>query len=605
MEIIALAQALLRRWWLLAICAAIGLVAAFIWSSATPRRYESTVTLQLNPSARSALLPYTAEGSGPNAVAGLAASYSEVLRSRTFGEIVVRELGLPVAPEAISGAISSRLTTGTNIFRLSFNWDRAEETQQLAQAVAEIFITENLRRQSAPGGSQRLSEMEDTARRYQSRLDVMRRQRDEADQAISRGNVSRLSELESLDTRLTALETSYTSLLVEISRLRSGVDTASILDNAGAARAVGATSRPQALLFGLLGGLAVAVALAVFLNSLDDTLRTPQDVITHLGSAPLAVIGRIRTDKWDELLRGSRLVTLVAPRSGPAEAFRTLRANLRFAATEQPFRTLVVTSPSAHEGKTLVACNLAIAYAQAGERVLLIDADLRRPGVHNIFGIARQPGLVDALLDGTGLHKTAPGGEPALAVASGSSAPGASAVAQPSAAAIAGITRSSVDNLYILPAGAGLGDPSWLFGSHAVGHLIERLGSDWDLIVFDTAPVGPVADSLLLAAQVDATILVARAGETRPGALNAALESLRPAGRPVLGVVLNDLRPNLLDRYGSYGYHRYYYGYGQHAYGESDGKGNTNSNGRTHAGSPAVAAAPSPTSNGHAAERPG
>lgn len=176
MEALALAQVFVRRWRLLVLLSAIGVGIALTWSAATPRWYESVVTLQLNPAARSVLLPYSAGAlarlaasydeamrrwslaSGlpvaPQAVAAaittrqmtsLAASYGEVLRSRSFGEVVVRELSLPVAPEAVAAAITTRLIPHTNILRLTVTWDRADGAQQLAQAIAEIFVTENLR----------------------------------------------------------------------------------------------------------------------------------------------------------------------------------------------------------------------------------------------------------------------------------------------------------------------------------------------------------------------------------------------------------------------------------------------------------------------------
>jgi non-specific protein-tyrosine kinase len=604
MELILVAQSVLRRWWLVVGLALAGLVVAVLWSSGTQRRYESTVTLQLNPSARSALLPYGTESGGSSAASSLAASYAEVLRSRAFGEIVVRELGLSIPPEAVSGAISAKLTPNTNIFRLSVLWDNPTDAQQLAQAIAEIFVTENLRRQQTdPNGQQRLADMEETARRYQVRIDALRRQRDDADQAVTRGNVSRLGDLDSLDTRLTSLESSYGNLLVEISRLRSGFDTASILDNATPAAPVGGSSRSQMLLFGLLLGAAAGVGLAVFLQSLDDTLRMPEDVVARAGSAPLAVIGRIRTRRWDEFLRRSLLVTVAEPRSAPAEAFRTLRANLRFAATEAPFRTLAITSPSAHEGKTLIASNLAIAYAQAGDRVLLVDADLRRPGLHAIFGAERAPGLVDLLLDAAQQQDPRPSQIQEAGAPAQQGLRGTSALAVEERRGLDAIVETAIENLWLLPSGRTLADPSWVFGTRAVEALGERLVREWDLVIFDTAPIGPIADTLLLARQTDATILVARAGSTRPGQLEAAIQALRQAGSTILGIVLNDLRPGPLDRYSSQTY-RYYYGYGERSYTSSESLSTGSLHAAAQTNGRALPNTPTAGTNGHVPEPP-
>ncbi len=140
------ANLLLRRWWLFALLGVVGLLTALAVTMSLPRRYQSTISLQLNPSARSAFLPYSAD-SPTSPASALAASYSEVLRSRAFGEVVVRKLQLPVAPETVARSIESKLIPGTNILRVSVTWDHPQDAQQLAQSVAEIFIAENLQRQ--------------------------------------------------------------------------------------------------------------------------------------------------------------------------------------------------------------------------------------------------------------------------------------------------------------------------------------------------------------------------------------------------------------------------------------------------------------------------
>lgn len=541
MEILAFLQALLRRWWLVAACAALGVAVALLWSASAANRFQSFVTLQLNPAARSAFLPFGSDGAAQSPVSTLAASYAEVLRSRAFGELVVQQLNLAVAPEEVAQATSARLIPNTNIMRLTVTWDNPQDAQALAQSIAEIFIMENLRRQQAqPGGQSRLAEMEETARGYAGRIDALRQQRDRLDQAVTRGDLSRITELNSLDSRLTALESSYANLLVEINRARSELNTASILDTASPATPAGTPGRAQLVLFGLVGGVCVAIALAMLLNDMDDTLRTPEDVATALGAAPLATIGRIGTRAWSEAARPTRLAVLHAPRSAGAEAFRTLRTNLRFTASERPFRSLVVTSPGPHEGKTFVASNLALALAKAGERVLLMDADLRRPELHALFGLPEAPGLAEALA-GAATSEGAP----------------------PTPAAL----PTGIENLWLLPAGRPTHNPSDLLAPAALEEVLRPAAQAYDVVILDTAPVGPVSDTLVLAAHADAALIVARAGQTRQGALGAARDALTQTGRPVLGTVLNDFRLGPLDRYGRYGRYASYDGryYGDEA----------------------------------------
>src|SRR5262249_27088356 len=227
--------------------------------------YVSTVSLQLNPSGRSPFLPYSADATtvGTSPVTGVAASYREVLRSRAFGELIVQQLQLPLPPEAIGGAISTQLVPNTNILHLNVVWDNPADTQQLAQRVAEIFIVENQRRQmSQPGTQAQLANMEQSVSDINDRLQPLRQQQDRLSQAVTRGDLGQLTELTNLEERLSALESSRANLLVEISRIRNSFDTAVVVDAAAAAYPVDTTPLAQALLFGLIGGVGSAVAVA-------------------------------------------------------------------------------------------------------------------------------------------------------------------------------------------------------------------------------------------------------------------------------------------------------------------------------------------------------
>lgn len=564
MDLISFAQMLARRWWAVVLLGIAGTVLGGVISYTQPPRYQSTVTLQLNPSAQSAFLPYTGEASP---VTNLAASYREVLRSRAFGEVVVERLNLPVSPEAVASAIRADLVPNTNILRLTVQWGHPDDAQQLAQSIAEIFITENLRQQQAqPGAQSRLAEMEESARQMQGRIEALRRQRDRQDQAVARGDLTRLSELSELDSRLSSLESSYASLLVEINRARSSLNTAAILDNATPGQPAAPLPMSRALPLGLLVGLAAAVGLAYLLESLDDCIRGPDEVVAIDGRAPLAVIGHLEAARGQRASKTPRLVVLEEPRSAVAEAFRVLRTNLRFTSLDRPPGILVVTSADAREGKTLVAANLALAMAQAGARVLLVDADLRHPSVPRLFGLPGEPGLVDAVAERVQARTAVLAG-----TAEGSSAPGEP---EPDGRAPAPVLQmSGVPGLSVLPAGPTPPDPGELLGSSVAGQLLDDLRRQWDVVVVDTAPLMPVADTLPVAARADAAVVVARSGQTRRSALQQALEALQQTGAPVAGLVLNDFRPGPLGRYGPYGYYYYYYKKGYYPYTDGAPKG--------------------------------
>jgi len=536
MDPITFVQILLRRWWLLVLCTLAGLGVAYDAATRTPPHYVSTMSLQLNPSGRSPFLPYASPdntSTGVSPVTGVAAAYREVLRSRSFGEVVVQQLQLPIAPESIGYAVNTQLVPNTNILKLNVVWDNPSDAQQLAKSIAEIFIVENQRRQQTlPGTQAQLANLEQSASDIQDRIGPLQQQQQRLNEAAARGDLSRLAELTGVEDRLSALQSSRANLLVEISRIRSSFDTAVILDGPTGAAPVDSTPLTQALIFGLAGGLGAAVGLTLLLEYLADAVRTRRDVVHVVGVPPLARVGHFSRRGWRRSPR-SGLVMLNRAPSPSAEAFRSLRASLSLATQARPLSSLVISSAGPREGKTFVASNLAIALAQSGRRVLLVDADLRRPTLHTVFGLANQRGLANLLVE--------PGAVPAESTE------------------LPGVVGSGIDNLWLLPAGKLPGDPGELLGSAALPHLIDRITRRWDIVVFDSAPVGPVADTLLLAHQASGSVLVARCGRTRRTALQGALAALSATGRPVLGVVLNDERHSLLARFSRFDY--YHHGY--------------------------------------------
>lgn len=204
------------------------------------------------------------------------------------------------------------------------------------------------------------------------------------------------------------------------------------------------------------------------------------------------------------------LVLLAAPRSPAAEAFRQLRTAIQHHRGERPPRTILVSSTGVDEGKTTAVANLAIALAQAGQRVVLVDCDLRRPSIHSLFGLAAAPGLSEALQD-----------------ASGKELP---------------LQAAQVPGLTILAAGAAPPNPSELLESSRMGEILSLLRSQADYVLCDSPPALPVTDAAVLAPQVDGVILVLKAGKTRREPAQRAKAIFDQVGANLLGVVLNDAR---------------------------------------------------------------
>jgi tyrosine-protein kinase Etk/Wzc len=231
--------------------------------------------------------------------------------------------------------------------------------------------------------------------------------------------------------------------------------------------------------------------------------------------------------------RGS---TTAATSSAGAEAFRLLRSSLKWTQRDEPGKTLVVSSALSGEGKTTTSANLAVVCACEGKRVLLIDCDVRRPQLHRMFRLPRQPGIAQVLRSGL----------------------------SPAAA----IRDTFIEGVSFLPAGSNGSRFADLLGSDRMRSLLHELSERFDMIVLDTPPVLAVADTAALAPLVDATLLVVGAGTTNRHAVEQALQQLEGVGAHVIGAVLNDARGEV-QRYS--GYYQYYYPYQDDYYAPSPG----------------------------------
>jgi capsular exopolysaccharide synthesis family protein len=272
-----------------------------------------------------------------------------------------------------------------------------------------------------------------------------------------------------------------------------------------------------ALVLGLLLGL----GLAVLRELLDTSVKSPQD-IESVTEAPM-----MAGFNFDSGAVQKPLITQIDSHAPRREAFRVLRTNLQFIDVDNTSKVFAVSSSIPGEGKTTTATNLAITLAQAGERVLMIDGDLRRPQVARVFDLEGVVGLTTVLI-GTIEFEDA-------------------------------VQPSPVDNLDVLTSGAVPPNPSELLQSQAMHDLLERGKKEYDVIVIDTPPLLPVTDAALLAAQADGALVVVRHGKTTRDQLNHSMERLEAVDAKALGVVLNMIPSGRNSKRYGYGYG---YGYG-------------------------------------------
>jgi capsular exopolysaccharide synthesis family protein len=334
------------------------------------------------------------------------------------------------------------------------------------------------------------------------------------------GELARLQEVEEPTASEVARQTALSGQLVTLrSTLASLLATKASLSASGVAvfdQAVPppSPSSPRPLLnlvLGLVLGALLGLVLAIAHATLDDTIKSGDDAREALDLAVLGAIGPMpAATKSDPAYR---LTMMLYPRSPAAEAFRALRASIEFVGGgESPVRTLLVASGSAREGKTTVAANLALAFAQAGRRTILVDADLRQPGLDGVFHLSNTAGL--------------------------------STVLRPDRAEASPFLQPTDDpNLVVLTAGPTPASPADLLGSTRMPELLARFLDRADVVILDSAPVRAAADTSVLAQAVDGVLVVVATGETRRGAARATREAFDRVGARVLGVALNRRRP--------------------------------------------------------------
>jgi receptor protein-tyrosine kinase len=267
-------------------------------------------------------------------------------------------------------------------------------------------------------------------------------------------------------------------------------------------------------------GLVLGIGLAFLRDILDDSIKSKDDL--EMAAPNVSVLGLIPT--ITPKLAPNELVAVTRPDSAAAEAYRSLRTSIQFMSLERPVRTLQITSPSASEGKTTTAANLAVTLASIGKRVVVVCCDLRRPRIHELFGVSNDVGFTSVLL-----------GEVSLADA-----------LQP---------VKGVNGLLVLASGKPPPNPAELLAGARATELFKALADNADIVVVDSPPVLPVTDAAVIANRVDATILVASASSSVRKRFSHALQILGQVDSHVIGAVLNDA-PRGAAGYG------YGYGYG-------------------------------------------
>lgn len=448
------------------------------------------------------------------------------------------------------------------------------EDPRIGGRLLELSRLENRRRELLQYQTPRSPEVRALDQQLRAGLEVLRaelagmRERLE----MERGRLgSKFLEMPANDARLAQLERQvqvneqmYRMLSEEYQRARlreaEQIQEVSVIEKAVSADVVPQTGKFAKALVAMVIGLLLGVATALVAENLDTSIGAIEDVETLLNVPVLGIIPPIEFDSIREVVervappmlqhpnyrRLASLVTHYDPRSPVSEAYRALRTNLEQAREKTEGRVLVVTSSVLEEGKTTTAANLALAYAQMGRKTLLVAADLRRPDLHNVFGIEKEPGLVDVLTGSVPWDSTVRGlsdmllGELSMDVV---------------------LLTPGMDNLHVIPAGSSPLNPAELLSSQASEELIRELSRAFDLVIMDTPPVIPVTDAAILAEHADGVILVYEVGKVGRDVLKRAKAHLDNVGAEVWGIVMNDVKAEAETTLRDTDYYYYHYRY--------------------------------------------
>ena len=342
------------------------------------------------------------------------------------------------------------------------------------------------------------------------------------------------AQLQSLEEQRTIDQQSFSFLqsqLYQAQITRAAIGPyVEVIDPATGAVPVDPRGRVNVVLGALLGTI-LGIGAAFFLEYLDRTVRTSSDVETLLGLPVMGIIPRLRRvasgEEDSAVPTTSPLVVALDPLDLAAEAYRNLRMNLMFMSTEEdPIRSVLFTSAGPGEGKSTTAVNFSVMLAQQGQRVLLLDADLRRPALHRSLDLLREPGLTNLLVGDATVREA--------------------------------VRPSVLPNLDVLPSGPFPPNPSELLSSKAMRRLLEEFEGRYSQVIVDSPPVLAVTDAAVLAAHTDGAVLVLRSGETEQRSAERSVEQLRRLGVRVFGAVLNEVATTTTEE--SY-YLQYYYAY--------------------------------------------
>jgi len=489
-------------------------VFAALFSLLQTRTYQASAEILIEPRATESVFD-TQQPSNPTTAN--VETEVRVLRSDPVRQAVRQALGS--IPPVAAGRIGE-----TDVMRVSATSSDARRAARIANAYATSYV--EFRKSQAVG------DLASASKSIQAKIKDLQSQIDALQHQMSQSSSSQAvitPQYNALITQQGLLAQKLDSLQVD-ANLKSG--GAQLVRDAAVPSSPASPKPLRNTAIGFVVGLIVGTGVIFLQEHLDDTVKSKGDLAEALpGTAVLGMLPVVQGADWETT--SSRVQSLRVGNTAAAEAYRDLRTSVQLLGVEAPLRTLQVTSPAASEGKTTLVANLGVVMAVPGQRVVMVDCDLRRPALHTMFDLPNERGFTSVFQGGA-------------------------------SALDAVVPVAAADSLFVLPSGPLPPNPSELLASRRTAELLFELQSEFDVVLVDSAPVLPVTDAIVLAAWVEATVLVARAGVSTGKLLTESMQRLSTVEARVAGTVLNAAEASE-----GYGYAGYYTDTGVHARGRS------------------------------------
>jgi succinoglycan biosynthesis transport protein ExoP len=448
----------------------------------------------------------------------------ELATSQTVAQKVHADLGLPISMDTLLRTVKVTVVADTEVLLVAYTNPDPDTAARIANGFANAYIDFRT--------SQALDQFQVAAGAVQERITSLQGDVTELNRKIDAASdpaiqASLQSQRDTVVAQLGVLQQKMADLQA------AGTTLSGAAEIVQRAEAPPTPISPQKIRDGILGlfaGAMLGIGFAFLRERMDDRIKNRSELERRMGAPVIAAVPRVPGWRRSE---DAQLIMRRDPKNPVSEAYRTLGTNIQYMASRQQLRVIMVTSSMGGEGKSTTTSNLAVVLAQSGKRVILISADLRRPRVHNFFGLRNEMGLSNVLSEGATLAQVAR--DPGIA------------------------------NLRIVTGGFIPHDPAALLGSQRAVRFIESLRDAADFVLVDTPPVLAVADASILAPLVDGTVFVLDGDHSSRSAMAQSRDQLDNAGANIVGIVYNNFDPGQSSAYPYYA--SYYYQY----YGTQDG----------------------------------